>query len=358
MKKIFFTVLVFTFLFFVSGSNSERAHAAGAACRCVCPNGGAVVNGECSSREGTQDDVPVDVADVPTATTPDVPVAVADVPAETNAPPVTTTDVPAPTSVLSVVNYCAYDVWVEQQNLNGAPRVTPVIKANGGTYDYKLSPDILNIAVRFWPKSGCDANGDNCAVGQSSAPCPNGGCTPTIDSKLEVGWEATQTWFNLSMVDGYTIPIGVVATDQNGKKCIDAHPNGFSDVGAKCPTGENISLNGKYPEYANVDLTAKDPSTKKTVGCYSPCRKLMSPTSFGGLGIFNEKTDLIDAYCCSGAYAEDRNLCIGGPVKGTKFNQVVHAAYPNQQVYAWPSDDEAGMAKCDGKSKMVMTLCK
>lgn len=40
-------------------------------------------------------------------------------------------------------------------------------------------------AGRFWPKGGCDASGNNCVYGQSSAPCPIGGCQPPSDTKCE-----------------------------------------------------------------------------------------------------------------------------------------------------------------------------
>ncbi len=31
---------------------------------------------------------------------------------------------------------------------------------------------------RIWPKVGCGGDGQNCVFGQSSAPCPSGGCQP------------------------------------------------------------------------------------------------------------------------------------------------------------------------------------
>lgn len=40
-------------------------------------------------------------------------------------------------------------------------------------------------AGRLWPKTGCDQNGANCAFGQSISPCPQSGCHPPADTKVE-----------------------------------------------------------------------------------------------------------------------------------------------------------------------------
>ena len=67
-------------------------------------------------------------------------------------------------------------------------------------------------AGRMWPKIGCDGSGQNCFFGQSSPPCPAGGCHPPADTKVEFFFPANfqgQSWYDISLVDGYSQPVTI-----------------------------------------------------------------------------------------------------------------------------------------------------
>jgi hypothetical protein len=129
------------------------------------------------------------------------------------------------TDRLRVINNCSYTIWIQQQNM---PASTPeVVKLVAGAHQDYAIPDAGQASTRFWPKTGCDSTGQNCTIGQSSDPCTN--CPPPVDSKLESTWGCTlsdqtqcgitpqgdpigDTFWNMSAVDGYTLPFTTAIT--------------------------------------------------------------------------------------------------------------------------------------------------
>lgn len=75
-------------------------------------------------------------------------------------------------------------------------------------------------AGRFWPKIECDNTGQNCAVGQSVAPCPSAGCQPPADTKVEFFYppindpQNRNVWYDVSLVDGYSLPMEIIPSRQ------------------------------------------------------------------------------------------------------------------------------------------------
>lgn len=67
---------------------------------------------------------------------------------------------------ISFTNRCSQDVWVSPlTNAQGPPHPDGIRRlANGATHVYQISD--AGWGGRFWPKTGCDANGQNCEVGQ------------------------------------------------------------------------------------------------------------------------------------------------------------------------------------------------
>jgi hypothetical protein len=81
----------------------------------------------------------------------------------------------------------------------------------GKIMDFKVPENEYISATRFWPKYQCNEHGQNCAFGESGGPgldCPEGGCSPPIDTKFEATFGADHNldWYNASQVDGWTLP--------------------------------------------------------------------------------------------------------------------------------------------------------
>lgn len=129
--------------------------------------------------------------------------------------------------------------------------------ANGQSFVYNVPTGGIS-ATRFWPKTGCDANGSNCESGDSVGPCPSTGCQPPIESKFEATFApkgaADQTWYNLSQVDGYTLPFKVTPTGIGAGQgnCVPSDCSGLRLD--QCPGDENMSGGGAFPSYTHEDL--------------------------------------------------------------------------------------------------------
>lgn len=176
---------------------------------------------------------------------------------------------------LRVTNNCSEDMWVQQLNIPGEE--TNILLKAGKSYDYNI-PDSYTPAVRVWPKTGCDENGENCETGQSQPPCPQEGCQPPFESKAEFTFgdiknSADTTTYDLSFVDGFTVPIKIIAKGQNIGQGVCKSIDGSKLTLDKCPTNDNLAG-------TPADLRVKD-SSGKTIACLSPCQYSTQPAPYG-----------------------------------------------------------------------------
>ncbi len=256
-----------------------------------------------------------------------------------------------------VQNQCSFPVWIEQLNVPGAKKVVKIAK--GKQYTYDLPDNQLIEATRWWPKTGCDDNGENCTQGQTMPPCPAQGCTPPIDSKFEATWCAganCQTYFDISMVDGFTLPVTMKpsAPKNTIPGCTQAACPSLSTSAKVCPTSEDLSTNGKYPALRNQDLRMTDPKTKKVIGCFSPCGKLTYAKAFGGYN-YQPQDPQAAFYCCKGE-ADTKGTCIKGPIRSMSYVKLIDSACKNE-VYGWAYDDAHGTHTCTGPTTINFTIC-
>ena len=130
---------------------------------------------------------------------------------------------------LRITNQCAEPIWIvhmESAATAAIPDAQNIKISPNTSYDYNI-PNGRVEATRFMPRTGCDATGLDCEIGQSVAPCPTGGCQPPVETKFEATFGSTTptgtcpgaptqalgecvTWYNASFVDGYTLPVKVI----------------------------------------------------------------------------------------------------------------------------------------------------
>ncbi len=268
---------------------------------------------------------------------------------------------------LTIKNSCQYAIWVQQQNM---PAGTPAVEqlGPGGTHSYRIPAEGL-ASTRFWAKTGCDATGNNCTLGQSSPPCPTGGCPPPVDSKLEATWGCLfpdpskcastpqgkkidqTTWWNASAVDGYTLPYTIVPSGGDGRQaCSKVDCAGLTAAG--CPTNDDLSTGGKFPQFASQNENVKG-STAAFAGCFSTCMKLGYPT-YGGDNVQPPSDPRAQMYCCPTPPVSAAQ-CSAGPVVKTKFVAAVHTMC-NNTVYGYAYDDTIGLRTCSSDTEFTMTF--
>ena len=275
---------------------------------------------------------------------------------------------------LTVKNSCSFAIWVQQSKehtLTDTPLIQKIEASQ--SFDYAVDPKGI-ISTRFWPKWGCDALGENCIWGQSVngtggpndyAPCPAGGCHAPADSKLEVTWgcaypdpannpqcehKKSQTFYNGSALDGYSLPFKITRSGDLAASCQDIDCSSLNL--AACPTDDDLSQ-GKttvHPEYSSVDLRIFLGGS--VTACFSPCKKMNYP-QFGGLGL-NEQSDAVVMYCCPTPPISSPE-CNAGPVPKTKFVTTVHQMCPN--TYGFAYDDSLAGFNCHYSTQFTLTFC-
>jgi len=284
----------------------------------------------------------------------------------------TTPDTPQ-TERLRMTNGCDYTIWIQQEEMP-ATTASVVEIASGSSYDYVI-PAAGQPSTRFWVKKGCDADGQNCAWGQNSDPCPAAGCAPPVDSKIESTWGCTlsdqsqcnstsqgdlitDTYFDTSAVDGYTLPYTVTVSgntlSDDTQPCQDLDCSTLSLN--NCPTSENLSQGQTetHAAYSSEDLRLYNPDDSTTVvGCYSPCKKLNYTATWGGEGL-NEDSDAVVMYCCPTPPISTEE-CRAGPVVNTEYVAYIHDACTGG-VYAYAYDDLNGLHKCSAATLIHMTF--
>lgn len=258
---------------------------------------------------------------------------------------------------LRVKNNCAGKIFMGfSENIDSpAVGVEP-----GGIWDAPIPDEGLG-ATRFWTKTGCNSQGLDCDIGQSSPPCPVDGCQPPLDTKFEATWAdvnesqtdttaLTVTWYNGSLVDGFSTPFRITPFLPEGVEYADCVGDICNVQPEDCPSNEDLSQDGKFPELANVDLRIKN-TTGKVVGCMSPCKFLNYPPPWG-LGI-PESDERVRLFCCpEGVEPEE---CRGGPIERTKYVQYIHDQCRNSYSYSY--DDSVGLHTCPSQTKMLLEFC-
>jgi len=314
-----------------------------------------------------------------------------------NPTPVAANGYPAQTADLRIINSCKTTLWFEARHGGaGAPlpgqSVTSQEALPGSYIDYTV-PDTGLAGSRFWAKYGCDANGQNCLIGDQMqywpnppGGCPAGGCTPPVDSLFEATWgcrpgsdcnaQNPTTWFDTSQVDGWTIPYKLTPVgdtsgcDCNGPNC------GFKGVDAstldlaKCPKGEDLTANGNFSSVITNGQTVSLKSVDlriinngQVLGCMSPCKRLNWGTPYGlqqpedsGATMWMCCPTPTPADCSPSKGCVSPTTCREGPIENTQFVAAVHAMAPG--VYSYSYDDGVGLHACPaGVTKYTMEFC-
>ena len=176
---------------------------------------------------------------------------------------------------LTVQNNCAFTTWLATTpNFQIDPLPDGTVQLNSGQrYVYNIPNQ--GWAGRFWPKTGCDSAGTNCNFGDSAPPCPANGCQPPADTKIEFNFPPQppnqDSWYDISLVDGYSLPISITPRGINQGSCI--------------PTNCDLSLAACPQDETNGLCDLRIIKNGETVACLAPCKKWYKSLSYLNLFI-------------------------------------------------------------------------
>ncbi|RWW16261.1 hypothetical protein GW17_00019868 [Ensete ventricosum] len=171
---------------------------------------------------------------------------------------------------------------------------------------------------RFWARTGCSSTGGSwsCATGECGSgqvECNGAGAAPpaTLAEFTLAPSSAGQDFYDVSLVDGYNLPMVVEASGRAGAS------------GECAATGCVVDLNRMCP----VELRAAQGEA-----CRSACEAFGTPE-----------------YCCSGAFASPATC------RPSSYSQMFKAACPRSYSYAF--DDPTSTFTCAGEADYTITFC-
>jgi len=230
----------------------------------------------------------------------------------------------ASAATLALYNRCGETVWPGIQ-----PSAGKELLARGGLQLAPGHSTSIRLPAgwsgRVWGRQGCafDASGrGRCATGDCGGAfyCNGaGGAPPATLAEITLGTTPTaQDFYDVSLVDGYNIPIAMTPVHGSGAHCVPA--GCVSDLNRVCPAG--LAVRGAGGEGGRG----------RVVGCRSACAAYGAPQ-----------------YCCTGQFGSPQQC------KPTAYSRLFKSACPKAYSYAY--DDPTSILTCSAGASYVVTFC-
>lgn len=221
-------------------------------------------------------------------------------------------------TTFTITNKCGYTVW--PGILSNAD--APALSTTGFSLPKGESKTITAPASwggRLWGRTYCsqDSTGKfSCLTGDCGSgklECSGTGAAPPATlAEFKIDGYGGMDYFDVSLVDGYNLPLLVVPQGGSGQNCTS--------------TGCVVDLNGACPSELKVTSTGGE-----SVACKSACEAFRSPQ-----------------YCCSGAYGTP-DTC-----KPSSYSEIFKNACPRAYSYAY--DDKTSTFTCASADYQI-TFC-
>uniref|UniRef100_A0A915MH87 Thaumatin-like protein n=1 Tax=Meloidogyne javanica TaxID=6303 RepID=A0A915MH87_MELJA len=219
---------------------------------------------------------------------------------------------------LTVINNCPYPIWPAYQV--GAGQTVPKNGGSGAlnkgqsvsfTVNSKLS------ALRIWARTGCNKDATSCTTGicrGRGIECKGTGGEPPMSLAEFTFGTKDGDFYDVSLVDGFNIPVEIVPIGGNGPKCKKINACDLRKVASKLP-----------PQMVKKD------NKGTIIGILSPCAAFKDPK-----------------YCCTQQWNKPE-IC--HPV----FNNYDVYKIENKecpQQYLYPYDDDKATFVCTNGGKV------
>nr|ASA45586.1 PR5 protein [Lilium hybrid cultivar] len=222
-------------------------------------------------------------------------------------------------ATFTITNNCDYTVWPGILSNAG----TAVLATTGFSLN-KGESRTLDVPAawsgRLWGRTLCttDTTTGNFACGtgdcgSNNIECSGGGAIPPATlAEFTLSGNDNKDFYDVSLVDGYNLPMAVVPQGGGGNNCTAA--------------GCLVQLNGACPAELKVVMSSE------SVACRSACDAFGSPQ-----------------YCCKGDYGNS-NIC-----KPTVYSEFFKNACPRAYSYAY--DDATSTFTCSSGTEYSITFC-
>ncbi|XP_006649687.1 pathogenesis-related thaumatin-like protein 3.5 [Oryza brachyantha] len=237
----------------------------------------------------------------------------------------------ASTTVFTLLNNCTYTVWPATLSGNSA------VAVGGGGFELAPGatvsfPGPAGWSGRLWARTDCvpapSGASLSCATGDcgGAVRCSLGGAPPVTLAEFTLGGADGKDFYDVSLVDGYNVGIGVTATGDKVNLSTCGYAGCVGDVNALCPA--ELQVAGKGGGQSSGTTTA----AATTVACRSACEAFGTPE-----------------YCCTGEH--------GGPDScgPTRYSRLFKAACPAAYSYAY--DDPTSTFTCGAGAQYLITFC-
>ncbi|KAJ4838996.1 hypothetical protein Tsubulata_049368 [Turnera subulata] len=222
-------------------------------------------------------------------------------------------------TTFSITNKCDYRIWPGILSNADAPALSTTGFSLQKGETKTITPP-ASWGGRLWGRTYCsqDSTGKfSCQTadcGSGKLECSGSGAAPPatlVEFKLD-GYGG-QDFFDVSLVDGYNLPVLVVPQGGVGENCTS--------------TGCVVDLNGACP--SELRVTSDD---GERVACKSACEAFRQPQ-----------------YCCNGAYSTP-DTC-----KPSSYSAAFKNACPRAYSYAY--DDKSSTFTCGSSPDYQITFC-
>lgn len=248
-------------------------------------------------------------------------------------------------SPLRITNSCPGTIWMQSLPNAGQPALPDRLVSipSRAAHDFSIPGSGWN--GRFWPKTGCNAAGRNCSSGDSETgfcpPYPTI-CQPPSYTKIEFFFpppgSGANAWYDISLVDGYSVPFKITPRAPASGSCIPTQCNLSLDA---CPGNEILGLGSLKVQVGG-----------KTVMCLSPCKKWNYPAPYGE-GKPETTAPGVDLCCPTPPVSS--GACQAGPVVTSSYVKTVRASCPT--AYSFAYDDKGGLHNCPPTTGFDVVLC-
>ncbi|KAK4795151.1 hypothetical protein SAY86_013145 [Trapa natans] len=226
------------------------------------------------------------------------------------------------TRTFTVVNKCNYMVWPGILSNAGEPALSTTGFALQKGQSRTISAP-AGWGGRFWGRTHCteDPTTGNfsCLTGDCSSSkleCSGGGAAPPATlAEFKLDGSGGLDFFDVSLVDGYNLPMLVVPQGGSGANCTST--GCVADLIVSCPSELRVTAEGEFGG--------------RGVACQSACGAFQQPQ-----------------YCCSGSYGSP-DTC-----RPSQYSAAFKSACPRAYSYAY--DDRTSTFTC-ASADFVITFC-